>query len=450
MVHQFHPHIFREYDIRGTYGVDLSEVDAYEIGLRLTKIWQHQGLVCIARDGRLSSPALTTALILGLQEGGMEVVDIGIGPTPLLYYASKISPALAGIMVTGSHNQACDNGFKITLKTGPFFGKELQRILATLPKKQLTTGQLAQLDLKSAYIMRLLQDHPSAQRPLKVAWDPGNGSAGEIVKDLIAKLPGDHIAINTDIDGHFPAHHPDPGIAANLEQLQGLVLKNQCDVGLAFDGDGDRLGIVDNKGRMVSGDQLLALFAIDLLAKTPGATILADIKCGRVVSEVVKANGGELVMVKTGHSNIKHELALLKAVFAGEMSGHYYFADRYYGFDDGLYSALRVLEIIQATATPLSEMIDRLPQYVTGPEQRIGCKEELKEEIIIKLKAILSREGIPFIHIDGVRVETAEGWWLIRSSQTGPYLTTICEGRNNETVKKLDETIQYYLNLLLQ
>lgn len=455
MTHIFNSFIFREYDIRGTFGQTFFSQDGYEIGLRFATYLQRTypaPLVCIGRDGRLSSPDLNAALIEGLREAGANVLDIGVGPTPMLYYATKITPAVAGIMVTGSHNPPEDNGLKLTLKDLPFFGAQIQELKNIIPNKSNTPGSLEFIDVREQYINRLLADLPKSNtKKLKIAWDCGNGAAGEIVELLTARINNQSVLLNTTIDGTFPAHHPDPTEEKNLEQLRDVVASHHCDIGIAFDGDADRIGVIDEKGRILWGDQLLCLLAEDVLRAIPGAKIIADVKSSQSLFDYIEKLDGVPVMAKTGHSNIKMLIKEIGASLAGEMSGHIFFADHYYGYDDAIYAAIRLVAFLETQAKTLAELFDDLPQYHSTPEIRFSCDDEKKFEIVNMIRDDLEKQGANFVDIDGVRVKTETGWWLVRASNTQAILVVRCEAYQKEhlhtLVQQMKNTLEPYIDV---
>lgn len=449
MNHSFNNTIFREYDIRGTVNKNLFIADAYEIGRRFATILQetHKNpLICVGRDGRLSSPELTAALIQGLRETGANILDIGMGPTPMLYYSTKITPAVAGIMVTGSHNPADDNGFKITLKELPFFGTQLQELKNVTPLKSDTMGSLEFIDIREQYIDRLLIDYPKkTTQKLKIAWDCGNGAGGEIIELLTARLDNHSILLNTTIDGTFPAHHPDPTVEENLIQLRDAVASHHCDIGIAFDGDADRIGVIDGKGRIIWGDQLLCLLAEEVLRNNPGAKIIGDVKSSQALFDYIEQLDGIPIMAKTGHSNIKTLIIETNAALAGEMSGHIFFADSYYGYDDAIYAAIRLLGFLETQDKPLHALYDALPKYYNTPEIRLPCSEEEKFGIVENIRADLEKQGANFINIDGVRVKTEAGWWLVRASNTQSILVARCEAYTQSQLPNLISHMKTFL-----
>lgn len=462
--HVFTPATLREYDIRGEVGINLSESDAYALGLafgsfvRCGETGGDAPQICVGRDGRLSSPALAQALIRGLVETGAQIEDIGLGPTPMLYFTVKEREADAGIMVTGSHNPAGHNGFKMMLRSGPVFGERVQEIgrIAATGDFASGVGAARQIDIRKDYIQRLLKDHTGA-RPLKVAWDAGNGAAGEVMRRLTQKLPGEHILLFDEIDGRFPHHHPDPAVDENLADLRRCVLENGCDLGVAFDGDGDRIGVVDEKGDILRSDILMTLYARDVLKSFPGAAIIGDVKCSQIMFDEIARLGGQPVMWKTGHSPIKAKMAELGAKLAGELSGHISFADKYYGFDDALYCAVRLLNLVCAAGGPLSTLTQDLPRLYNTPEIRIEVREDEKFSIIPRilgdLKAALPA-STTINDIDGIRVGVPDGWWLLRPSNTQAAIVFRAESPSPGGLERLKnmalhemEKLGYSLNL---
>ena len=432
--HVLDPTILREYDIRGIFGETLDVADARSIGRAFAAVvTEARGKrVAVGRDGRLSSPELEAALVEGLGEGGIDAVRIGLGPTPMLYFAANTLEVDGGIMVTGSHNPGNYNGFKLMLGKTSFFAEDLQRlgrIAAAAPAPTARRGTAVERPVIDAYVARLLVDY-DGKRPLSVAWDCGNGATGEVLQRLVRQLPGRHELLNETIDGRFPAHHPDPTEAKNLVQLQEAVIARGCDLGIAFDGDGDRIGVVDGKGRILWGDQLLVLLADDVLRAKPGATIIADVKASQVLFDEIARRGGKPLMWRTGHSLIKTKMAEIGAPLAGEMSGHIFYADRYYGYDDALYAAVRLLAILARGEESLASFRDRLPQVVNTPELRFPCTESRKFAVIAEVRARLKSAGAEMADIDGVRVRTRDGWWLLRASNTQDVLVARAEAQD--------------------
>lgn len=441
--HVFHPAILREYDIRGHFGDTLNLVDAYEVGRRFATVLKPSPTVCVARDGRLSSPALCNALVDGLLQQGCKVIDIGLGPTPMLYFAVKNLQADAGIMVTGSHNPPAENGLKLTLKNSPFYGESIRALAQVIPDKPSAPGQLQTTLVQSDYIQRILKDYGPTGRPLKVVWDLGQGATTVIVPSLVKKLTGSHTLLNTTLDPLFSAHPPDPTVPKNLDQLITAVRAQGADLGIAFDGDGDRLGIIDGQGRILWGDQLMILFARDILSRHPNATLIADVKSSQVLFDEISALKGIPVIAPTGHSRIKDKMAQTGALFAGEMSGHIFFADEYYGFDDAIYAAVRLLRLLEANPLSLTQLYDSLPQLFSTPEIRIPCAEDKKFKVIESIKDFL--QGQDVLTIDGVRVHTHEGWWLLRASNTQAMLVARCESSTKAGLESLKQQVEQAL-----
>lgn len=445
--HTFHPSILREYDIRGEVGKTLFEADALALGKKFGTMLAQSGkqTICVARDGRLTSPALSAALIEGLLYTGIQVTDLGVGPTPLLYYGLKALGTDAGIMVTGSHNPAPDNGFKMALQDRPFFGRDIQEVAKIDSTSPNERGSVHYRDLSSEYVHRLLQDYQPSGRPLKIVWDAGNGATADILKSLIKGIQADHILLNDTIDGTFPAHHPDPTVPENLVQLIASVQTHHADVGIAFDGDGDRIGVVDGQGRVLWGDQLLLILARAVVRQNPGATIIADVKSSQALFDEIQKEGGDILMARTGHSLIKTKMKETGALLAGEMSGHIFFADKYYGYDDALYSAVRFINILHHTDQSLDRLIDALPHFYNTPEIRIDCPDTEKFQVIEAISTQLSAEGAIVSTIDGVRVTRPEGWWLVRASNTQPALVARCEASTTEGLDVLKADLASYL-----
>jgi phosphomannomutase len=438
--HRFNPTILREYDIRGTIGKDLSEADARAIGRAFGTMVARRGgkSVATGRDGRVSSPGLETALAEGLAACGLTVLRTGLGPTPMLYYAVNALDADGGVMVTGSHNPPDMNGFKIMIGKEAFYGAQIQELgkLAASGDYVSGKGRLEDRPVLDAYIDRIVGDYRGG-RPLKIAWDAGNGAAGQAMVKLTEKLPGKHILLYETIDGTFPNHHPDPTVPETLADLQKTVRAQGCDLGIAFDGDGDRLGAVDGQGRVIFADLLMVLFAGDVLADKPGATIIADVKASQVLFDEIARMGGRPLMWQTGHSLIKTKMKQIKSPLAGEMSGHVFFGDRYYGYDDALYAAMRLASIVSRAEEGLDKLRDRLPHVVNTPELRFPCDEARKFKVIDEVKKRLKAAGAEVNDIDGVRVKTADGWWLLRASNTQAVLVARCEAKDAAGLERL-------------
>jgi len=439
MNHNFDPTILREYDIRGIVGDTLTEDDAYALGRTFASKAHGEGArtIAVGRDGRIHSGMLEAELIRGLTEGGMSVMQIGMGPSPMLYFATNYLDVDGGIMVTGSHNPADYNGFKLLLKGRSVFGAEIQEIgqRAVSGHWHEGSGTVEEVDIREAYVDRLLQDFSG--KPFRVGWDAGNGAAGPILDMLVDRLPGHHHVIFSQVDGTFPNHHPDPTVEANLADLKALVEREQLDFGVAFDGDGDRIGAVDGQGRVIWGDQLMLILAEPVLKAQPGATIIADVKASQVLFDGIAALGGKPLMWKTGHSLIKSKMKETGAPLAGEMSGHIFFKHRWYGFDDALYAAVRLIEAVSASGKSLTQIMDAMPKSVATPELRFPVDEPRKFAIVEEVRDRLAADGAKVDATDGVRVSTNDGWWLLRASNTQDVLVARAEAKDQPALDRL-------------
>lgn len=442
--HAFNPTILREYDIRGIVGETLTEADAWAIGRSFGTILAEGGgkSAAVGYDGRLSSPMLEAALVKGLTESGIDVLRVGRGPTPMVYYATVTQGVDGSVMLTGSHNPPNYNGFKMMLGKKSFFGKDIQHLgkVSSDGAWKSGSGQVKTVSITEQYIDRLAKDY-DGDRPLHVVWDAGNGATGEVLVELVKRLPGKHVLLNEVIDGTFPAHHPDPTEPHNLEQLQAKVAAEKADLGIAFDGDGDRIGVIDGQGRILWGDQLMVILAQDVLKQKPGATIIADVKASQVLFDQIAGFGGEPLMWRTGHSLIKAKMAEVGAPLAGEMSGHIFFADRWYGFDDALYAAVRLLGILGRSKESVAQLRDRLPNVINTPELRFPCSETRKFAVIDEVKQRLQSQGAQVSAIDGVRVKTADGWWLLRASNTQDVLVARAESTDLAGLDRLKQAL---------
>lgn len=448
--HRFDPTILRQYDIRGIVGQTLTASDALALGRTLGTIAAAgTGMIAVVgRDGRQSSEMLEQELCRGLASCGLYVIRVGLVPTPCLYFATKMLKASLGIMVTGSHNPSEYNGFKMVLNGMPFYGKDIQRLRDLAARAVWTQGHGGTVTTETlgAYSTRLAMDY-TLQKGFKVGWDPGNGAACPVVMRLAHLLPGEHYVINERVDGSFPAHHPDPTVEANLEQLKDLVRTEELDLGFAFDGDGDRIGIIDDLGRPIWGDQLLALMAREVLAENPGKPILADVKASQVLFDEVARLGGQPIMSPTGHSIIKSKMIEHGAPLAGEMSGHIFFADRYYGYDDALYTAVRFLRFAVTSGKKVSQLLDELPKMMNTPEIRIDVDENRKFQMVDDVKNRLAQSDADVDATDGVRIRAFGGWWLLRASNTQPALVARCEASDQAGLDALKHQLTEQLGL---
>lgn len=444
--HRFDSSILREYDIRGIFGKTLFEEDAYALGRAFGSVIGNTGAIAVGRDGRISSPVLETALVEGLADAGVNVIRIGLGPTPMLYFAEASIPKVnGGIQVTGSHNPADHNGFKLVLAGAPFFGADIIRIgsiLATggCPRADIR-GRIENRNILPTYVSRLLEglagcDRCSLDR-LRIGWDAGNGAAGPALERLLSQLPGEHHLLFSEVDGRFPNHHPDPTIDANLADLRELVVAKNLDFGLAFDGDADRIGVVDSLGRVLDADRLLLIFARDLLLRHPGTSVIADVKASRTVFDGVRAMGGRVEMAPAGHSHIKARMKRTGALLGGETSGHFFFADDWFGFDDGLYAAIRIIAAAARVGSSITALHDATPALISTPELRFPADEAHKFAVVEDVVRRLTEAGVQVELIDGARVDTPDGWWLLRASNTQAALTARAESDTPEGLLRL-------------
>lgn len=446
MSHDFHPTVLREYDIRGVIGETLGADDARAIGRGFGTLLRRAGgkRVAVGYDGRVSSPMLEHALIEGLTSSGCDVRCIGLGPTPMLYFAEASAEEVdGGIQITGSHNPANYNGFKMVFQGRPFFGEDIQTIgrLAAAGEWEDGTGSVEKVDVLDRYVDALLAGlagiDDAEVGKLRIGWDAGNGAAGPVLDALVSRLPGEHFTLFTEVDGTFPNHHPDPTVPENLEDLRRLVAEKNLDFGIAFDGDGDRIGAIDGQGRVIWGDQLLMIYAEDLLARRPGSTIIADVKASRALFDRVGELGGTPLMWKTGHSLIKSKMKEIHAPLAGEMSGHVFFADEYYGYDDALYAAIRLIAASARLGKSVTELRSAMPEMLNTPELRFQVDESRKFQAIEEVKQRLAQTDADVNDTDGVRVTTADGWWLLRASNTQDVLVARAESDTQQGLERL-------------
>lgn len=456
MTHKFHSTVLREYDIRGIIGETLGPDDARAIGRSFGSLLTEAGgrKVAVGYDGRVSSPMLEHALIEGLTASGCDVVRIGMGATPMLYYAEASREDVdGGIQITGSHNPANYNGFKMVFQGRPFFGADIQKLGEISANGEWVdgTGNVESHDILQEYVDRMLQGlngiDPDLLAGLKVGWDAGNGAAGPALELLAARLPGEHHLLYTDVDGNFPNHHPDPTVEANLADLRALVAEKKLDFGIAFDGDGDRIGAIDGEGRVIWGDQLLMIYAEDVLKDHQGATVIADVKASRALFDHVAKCGGQPLMWKTGHSLIKSKMKETSSPLAGEMSGHVFFADTYYGFDDALYAGVRLIAASARLGKSVTELRGSMPDMLNTPEMRFQVDESRKFAAIDEVSARLADSPADVNATDGVRVTTADGWWLLRASNTQDVLVARAESDTQDGLERLLAQIDEQLAL---
>jgi phosphomannomutase len=439
MTHRFNPTALREYDIRGIVGKTLGTADAHAVGRGFaTRVRRAGGKrVAVGYDGRLSSPELEAALVEGLVASGVDVVRTGLGPTPMLYYAEAVLEVDGGIQVTGSHNPADHNGFKMVLQHAPFFGADIQDLaeLAAKGDWEDGAGTVTDFAIEDEYVARLFAGY--AGGAYRIGWDCGNGASGRVIEKLVKLLPGEHHLLFTDIDGNFPNHHPDPTVEANLADLKALVAERRLDFGVAFDGDGDRIGAIDGLGRVIWGDQILSILAEPVLREVPGATIIADVKASQALFDRIAALGGTPLMWKTGHSLMKTKMRETGAPLGGEMSGHIFFGQDFYGFDDAHYAAVRLIRAAHMAGRSITELRGAMPQVVNTPEIRFQVDEARKFAVVDEVLDRLEAEGARVNRTDGARVDTADGWWLLRASNTQDVLTARAEAKDQAGLDRL-------------
>ena len=447
MSHKFNRTILREYDVRGVVGSTLNPDDAYALGRSYAALAVSESAkrVVVGRDGRNHSPELETELVRGLTEGGLNVIRIGMSSSPMLYFAVATLEVQGGIQVTGSHNPADYNGFKMLLNGRSVFGAEIQELGRRAAEGDWSNGRgtVEETDVSDGYVDALVKGFDG--KAYRIGWDAGNGVAGPIVERLVKRLPGEHHTLFTDVDGNFPNHHPDPTVEANLVDLKKLVADKKLDFGFAFDGDADRIGAIDSKGRVIWGDQLLIILAEPVLNELPGATIIADVKASQTLFERIAEMGGAPLMWKTGHSLIKAKMKETHAPLAGEMSGHIFFKHEWYGFDDALYAAVRTIRAVSTSGKSLTELKDEMPVSVATPELRFQVDESRKFAVIGEVADRLAAEGAEVNATDGVRVSTTDGWWLLRASNTQDVLVARAESKDQAGLDRLIATVNEQL-----
>jgi phosphomannomutase/phosphoglucomutase len=444
----FKPSIFREYDIRGIADEELLDADVELLGRALgTYLIRDSGrTICLGRDCRLSGGRIHAALLKGLLASGANVLNIGIVPTPLLYYSVVHFEAAGGVMITGSHNPPEYNGIKTVCGPGTLHGEQIQQILKLIQGNDLESGAgtVKEVDATTPYVEEIASQFQFTRR-VKVVLDAGNGTAGPVFHRILEKLNVEPVELFFEMDGRFPNHHPDPTVPENLRDLVKAVRKEKAEVGIAFDGDADRIGALDEKGNVVYGDMLLLIFGREILSRKPGATFIGEVKCSQVMYDKLAELGGNPIMYKTGHSLIKAKMKQAQAELAGEMSGHMFFADRYYGFDDALYAACRLLEIVAKSGKPLSAQLEGVPKTVSTPELRVDCPDNKKFLVVEKVGEIVRRRH-QVVDVDGVRVPFAQGWGLVRASNTQPVLVMRFEATSekllNEYRSEIEEIVE--------
>ena len=436
--------IFREYDIRGIADEELLDADVELLGRSLaTYLIRHSGYtLCLGRDCRLSGNRIHAALRKGMMAAGAHVIDIGVVPTPVLYYSAVHFKADGAIMITGSHNPPEYNGLKTVCGSGTLHGEQIQQIYKLIQNNDFETGDgtVKEMDAVTPYVDEIAAQFKFS-RKVKMVLDAGNGTAGPVVHRLMEKLNVDTTELFFEMDGHFPNHHPDPTVVENLKDLSAAVKQGKAELGIAFDGDSDRIGAVDEHGTVIFGDMLLLIFGREILTRKPGSTFIGEVKCSQVMYDKLKELGGNPIMFKTGHSLIKAKMKEEHAELAGEMSGHMFFADRYYGYDDALYAACRLIEIVAKSGKPLSHQMADIPELVSTPELRVDCPDDKKFQVVEKVAALVRRQH-EVVDVDGVRVPFEQGWGLVRASNTQPVLVMRFEAPTQALLDKYQSYLE--------
>lgn len=445
--------IFREYDIRGTVEKDLTDDVVKNIGRAFATYMKDRGKknASVGRDGRLSSEHLKNLIVEGMVESGLNVVDLGQCPTPLFYFSLFNMDVDGGIMVTGSHNPPEFNGFKVAFGKTTLFGEEIQDIRKIIEEKRFTRSEGSYREYKNIVedYYSFLRGNIKINKTFKIVVDAGNGVAGVVAVPIMREFKQDVIDIFCDVDGHFPNHFPDPTVEKNIVTLRETVLKNRADVGIGYDGDGDRIGVVDNEGNVIWGDYLMIIFARDIFKERQGAYFVSEVKCSKNLYEDIERHGGKPVMWKAGHSLIKQKMKELNAVLGGEMSGHMFFADRFFGYDDAIYASLRFIEIMEKDGRPVSEFLKDLPRLYSTPEIRVDCPDSVKFQVVKNLTEYY-RKKYNIIDIDGVRVLLDDGWGLVRASNTQPVLVLRFEAESPEALKRIQNMVNDDLKRIIK
>ena len=441
------PEIFREYDIRGVVDEDLTDQDVILIGKAFGTYLQRENRsrVAVGSDCRLSSDKYRDLVIKGLLATGCNVVDIGVCPTPVLYFSIRELKREGGIMVTASHNPPEYNGFKLCSGHDTLFGEQIQTLRQIIESRAFVSGngKTETADAITPY-KKFLEDNIKLAKPLRVGIDAGNGTAGVVAVPVIRNLGCEVFDLYCDMDGNFPNHEPDPTVIDNMQDLIGLVREKGLDLGIGYDGDGDRIGIIDEKGDIIWGDQLMILYARDILSRKPGATFISEVKCSQTLYDDIEKHGGRAIMWKTGHSLIKHKMKEVKAELAGEMSGHMFFADRYFGYDDAVYASCRLLEILAATGKSITELLTGIQRTYTTPEIRVPCPDDRKFQVVRDVTEYF-RHRYDIIDIDGVRILLEDGWGLVRASNTQPVLVLRFEALSQSRLSEIQSLVESVL-----
>jgi phosphomannomutase/phosphoglucomutase len=433
------PKVFREYDIRGLVDKEIFDQDVVRLGKAFGTYMarQHKGRIAVGRDCRLSSDRYRDLLIEGLLSTGMDVVDVGVCPTPVFYFALRHLDREGGIMITASHNPPEYNGFKVCNGYDTISGPEIQKLRGIMDAGDFVTGtgRVEGFEIIEPY-MQVVLDNIKIGRKLRVGLDAGNAVGGPVALPLLQKLGCEVYPLYCEMDGTYPNHEPDPTVMENLKDLKELVIREQLDVGIAYDGDCDRLGVVDHRGEAVYGDKLMIIFAREILSRKPGAVFISEVKCSRLLYEDIEKRGGKAIMWRTGHSLMKAKMKEVNADLAGEMSGHMFFKDRYFGFDDGIYASCRLLEILADTGSKIPELLHDVPLTYTTPEIRVDCPDETKFEVVDRARRHFQENGYQVIDVDGARIVFPDGWGLVRASNTQPVLVLRYEA---DTPERLEE-----------
>lgn len=437
--------VFREYDIRGIAGEEITGPDVTALGRAFGTYMAEQGKkrVILGRDCRLTSDAFRDLLVSGMLESGMDIVDIGVCPTPLLYFAIRHLDYQGGIMITASHNPPEYNGFKVCNGYDTIAGEEIQKLRRIIEAGRFhsSAGSIRSFDIVPPYI-DFVTGNIRLQPGLRVGVDAGNATGGPIAAPILEKLGCKVYPLYCEMDGSFPNHEPDPTVMENLRDLRELVLRERLDVGIAYDGDCDRLGVLDHRGEVVFGDKLMIIFAREILSRHPGAVFISEVKSSKTLYDDIEQHGGVAHMWKTGHSLIKARMKEVNAALAGEMSGHVFFKDRYFGFDDGIYSSCRLLEILSATGKRIPELLEGVPHTFTTPEIRVDCPDETKFDVVERAKREFEKMNLKIIDVDGARIIFPDGWGLVRASNTQPVLVLRYEAETPERLEEIRELVE--------
>ena len=438
------PEIFREYDIRGIVDEQITAADVFLLGRGIGTYLAEHGCrhLTLGRDCRLSSDQFGEQMRKGLIASGCHITDIGVCPTPVLYFSIRHFQQEGGVMITASHNPPEYNGFKVCLGTDSVHGQELQKIRKIIEKEAFAQGQGSQreVDAVTPY-KQYLKDNIAVPNPMKIGVDAGNGTAGVVAVPILKQLNCEVHDLYCEMDGHFPNHEADPTVAANMKDLINLVKEKKLHIGIGYDGDGDRIGVIDENGQIIYGDQLMIIFSREILTRKPGATFISEVKCSKTMYDDIEKNGGRAIMWKTGHSLIKEKMKAENAELAGEMSGHMFFADRYFGYDDAIYASCRIIEILSRTGKTVSELLADVPPTYSTPEIRVECPDHIKFKVVEKLTEIFRNE-YNVIDIDGVRIVFDDGWGLVRASNTQPALVLRFEALSKERLEEIKNMVE--------